>query len=101
MLRLRDEVAIFVYCKLYLFLAVNTVKRQEKKKKTRNCREYQLAVGCTASGPSSSCEMIILRNKSRDEIIKVYYTYMYTVNLEMDNTLKRGAFQYREQSDNK
>ena len=100
MLRLRDEVAIFVYCKLYLFLAVNTVKRQEKKI-TRNRREYQLAVGCTASGPSSSCEMIILRNKSRDEIIKVYYTYMYIVNLEMDNSLKRGAFQYRERSDNK
>ena len=100
MLRLRDEVAIFVYCKLYLFLAVNTVKRQEKKI-TRNRREYQLAVGCTASGPSSSCEMIILRNKSRDEIIKVYYTYMYIVNLEMDNTLKRGAFQYTERSDNK
>ena len=100
MLRLRDEVAIFVYCKLYLFLAVNTVKRQEKKI-TRNRREYQLAVGCTASGPSSSCEMIILRNKSRDEIIKVYYTYKYIVNLEMDNTLKRGAFQYRERSDNK
>ena len=100
MLRLRDEVAIFAYCKLYLFLAVNTVKRQEKKI-TRNCRGYQLAVGCTASGPSSSCEMIILRNKSRDEIIKVYYTYMYIVNLEMDNLLKRGAFQYRERSDNK
>ena len=100
MLRLRDEVAIFVYCKLYLFLAVNTVKRQEKKI-TRNCRGYQLAVGCTASGPSSSCEMIILRNKSRDEIIKVYYTYMYIVNLEMDNLPKRGAFQYRERSDNK
>ena len=100
MLRLRDEVAIFAYCKLYLFLAVNTVKRQEKKI-TRNRREYQLAVGCTASGPSSSCEMIILRNKSRDEIIKVYYTYMYIVNLEMDNSLKRGAFQYRERSDNK
>ena len=100
MLRLRDEVAIFVYCKLYLFLAVNTVKRQEKKI-TRNRQEYQLAVGCTASGPSSSCEMIILRNKSRDEIIKVYYTYMYIVNLEMDNTLKRGAFQYTERSDNK
>ena len=100
MLRLRNEVAIFAYCKLYLFLAVNTVKRQEKKI-TRNRREYQLAVGCTVSGPSSSCEMIILRNKSRDEIIKVYYTYMYIVNLEMDNSLKRGAFQYRERSDNK
>ena len=100
MLRLRNEVAIFAYCNLYLFLAVNTVKRQEKKI-TRNRREYQLAVGCTASGPSSSCEMIILRNKSRDEIIKVYYTYMYIVNLEMDNLLKRGAFQYRERSDNK
>ena len=101
MLRLRDEVAIFVYCKLYLFLAVNTVKRQKKKKITRNRREYQLTVGFTAGSPSSSCEMIILRNKSRDEIIKVYYTYMYIVNLEMDNTLKRGAFQYRERSDNK
>ena len=100
MLRLRDEVAIFVYRKLYLFLAVNTVKRQEKKI-TRNRREYQLTVGFTAGSPSSSCEMIILRNKSRDEIIKVYYTYMYIVNLEMDNSLKRGAFQYRERSDNK
>ena len=55
-----------------------------------------LLLGYVTGGPSSSCEMIILRNKSHSEIIRVcmgiFTTALrnkkYVVNLEIDNSLK-------------
>ena len=42
-------------------------------------------------GPSSSCEMITLQNKSHGEIMGEA-SPMYVVNLEMDNSLKQVLF---------
>ena len=42
-------------------------------------------------GPSSSCEMITLQNKSHGEIMGEACS-MYVVNLEMDNSLKQVLF---------
>ena len=43
----------------------------------------------TTGGPSTSFEMIILRNKSHGEVIRVCLrVFSYVVNLEMDNSLK-------------